>query len=151
MKSRVRQIVLGEDNPAAYSHYSHQKAYRALIEMDKAVATLGHLPDSQLMYLGPRAHINTYPIGGGKFMNIVAFVYDNDDWPDNENLSAPAPKADVVNAFSKFGPAVRAMIDLLPEQVDRWAIFDTLDHPLPSFAYDRVITVLWPAWAWNRH
>lgn len=138
VKSRVRQIVLGEDNPASYPHYSHQSAYRALIEMDEALAALGHLPSGQLMYLGPRAHINTYPVGRGKFMNFVAFIQDKNDWPDNENLTAPASKADVVEAFSKFGPAVRAMIDLLPDQLDRWAIFDTLDHPLPSFSYDRV-------------
>ncbi|KAM0449563.1 hypothetical protein ACHAO4_007585 [Trichoderma viride] len=133
IKSRVRQIVLGEDNPASYPHYSHQSAYRALIEMDKALAALGHLPSGQLMYLGPRAHINTYPVGRGKFMNFVAFIQDKNEWPDNENLTAPASKADVVEAFSKFGPAVRAMIDLLPTSlIDGQSLTPLITHSHPS-------------------
>lgn len=163
IKSRVRQIVLGEDNPASYPHYSHQSAYRALIEMDKALAALGHLPSGQLMYLGPRAHINTYPVGRGKFMNFVAFIQDKNEWPDNENLTAPASKADVVEAFSKFGPAVRAMIDLLPTSlIDGQSLTPLITHSHPSHMTASVllemrlmpalrITVLGRAWVWKMH
>jgi salicylate hydroxylase len=30
-------------------------------------------------------------------------------------------------------PAVRAVIDLLPDELDRWAIFDMMDHPAAKY------------------
>jgi salicylate hydroxylase len=39
--SRVRQLILGEDNPESYLQYSHVYAYRGLLPMDKAFEALG--------------------------------------------------------------------------------------------------------------
>ena len=41
IKSRVRRIVLGEDNPQSHPHYSHKYAYRGLVPMEKAIEALG--------------------------------------------------------------------------------------------------------------
>jgi salicylate hydroxylase len=41
IRSRVRQLILGEDNPQSYPQYSHVYAYRGLISMDKAVEAVG--------------------------------------------------------------------------------------------------------------
>ena len=41
IRSRVRELVLGEDNPQAKPVYSHGYAYRGLIPMDKAIEALG--------------------------------------------------------------------------------------------------------------
>ncbi len=41
IKSRVRQLILGDDNPASYPHYSHKYAYRGLLSMEKAIAAVG--------------------------------------------------------------------------------------------------------------
>jgi salicylate hydroxylase len=41
IKSRVRQLILGEDNPESYPQYSHVYAYRGLLPMDKAVEAMG--------------------------------------------------------------------------------------------------------------
>src|SRR6201999_827615 len=36
IKSRVRELLLGEGNPASYPHYSHKVAFRGLIPMEQA-------------------------------------------------------------------------------------------------------------------
>lgn len=41
IKSRVRQLVVGEDHPSVYPTYTHKYAYRGLVPMDKAVEVLG--------------------------------------------------------------------------------------------------------------
>lgn len=41
IKSRVRQIIVGEDHPSARPVYTHKYAYRGLIPMDKAMEAIG--------------------------------------------------------------------------------------------------------------
>lgn len=41
IKSRVRHILVGEESPMASHVYTHKYAYRGLIDMDKAVETIG--------------------------------------------------------------------------------------------------------------
>lgn len=37
----MRQLILGEDNPASFPHYSNRYAYRGLIPREKAIEALG--------------------------------------------------------------------------------------------------------------
>lgn len=41
IKSKVRQLIVGENNPAAYPTYTHKYAYRGLVPMDKAIQVIG--------------------------------------------------------------------------------------------------------------
>lgn len=41
IKSRVRQLMFGEDHPCAQPSYTYKYAYRALVPMDDAIAALG--------------------------------------------------------------------------------------------------------------
>ena len=41
IKSRVRQLIVGEDHPSAHPGYSHKYAYRGLIPMEKAIEAVG--------------------------------------------------------------------------------------------------------------
>lgn len=41
IKSRVRQILVGEDHPAANPSYTQKYAYRGLVPMDKAIEAIG--------------------------------------------------------------------------------------------------------------
>ncbi|OJZ83170.1 hypothetical protein ASPFODRAFT_35725 [Aspergillus luchuensis CBS 106.47] len=43
-------------------------------------------------------------------------------------------KADVAAAFSHFGPTMRTIIDLLPDPIDQWAVFDTYDQPPDNYS-----------------
>ena len=41
IRSRVRQLIVGKDNPESKPQYSHDYAYRALIPMDKVIEGVG--------------------------------------------------------------------------------------------------------------
>lgn len=108
--------------------------------MDKARAALGEAKAStRFMHLGPNAHALTFPVAMGTVMNVVAFVTDPSDWAaEDGKFTAPATRKEAVEAFSAFGPAVRAIMGLLPDDLDKWAIFDTRDHPVPKYNKGRV-------------
>lgn len=138
IKSRVRELILGEGNPASYPHYSHKVAFRALIPMDKAEAALGsYKARNQHMHMGPGTHVLHFAVTNQTLMNFVAFAPDPNEWPsDTKALTAPATKAEVVKIFSDWGPTVRAIVDL-PDELDKWAIFDTYDFPAPTYTRGR--------------
>lgn len=41
IKSKVRQIIVGENHPSAHPSFSHKYAYRGLVPMDKAIEAIG--------------------------------------------------------------------------------------------------------------
>ena len=107
--------------------------------MEKALPALGESKvNTRFMHLGPDAHALTFPVAGGKLVNVVAFVTDPDEWPYADKLSAPAEKKNAIAGFSKFGGAVRTIMDLLSEDLDEWAIFDTYDHPASKYYDGRI-------------
>ena len=107
--------------------------------MGDAKAALGDTKtQTRHMHLGPDAHALTFPVAGGTLLNVVAFVTDAEDWPYEDRFTAPAQKAEVLHAFKAFNPAVRAIMDLLPDKLDKWAVFDTYDHPIPTYVNGRV-------------
>lgn len=144
IKSNVRRLVLGDTNPASYPHFSHKIAYRALIPMERAEPLLGSFKArNQHMHMGPGAHVLHFPVSGHTLLNFVAFVTDATDWPLGDphavgNMTAPATRADVEAAFKGWGPTVRNLLALLPDEMDKWAIFDTYDHPAPTYVRGRV-------------
>lgn len=131
--------MLGTDKPESYPHYSHKYAVRGLIPMETAVAALGeYKPSTRLMYLGPDAHVLTFPVGMGTFLNVVGFATDEHDW-HHDKLTAKKTKLDISSGFSKLGPTVRNIISMLPDTLEQWAVFDTYDHPAPTYTNGRVV------------
>jgi salicylate hydroxylase len=121
------------------ARYTHKYAFRGLIPMTTASSVLGkEKTDTRHMYLGPNGHALTFPVAGGKLLNVVAFVTDPDEWPHANSFTAPAKKADAIEAFKEFGPTVRSIIDMLPDELSKWAVFDTYDNPAPTFVKGRV-------------
>lgn len=107
--------------------------------MEKASSVLGEeKTDTRYMYLGPNGHALTFPVASGKLLNVVAFTTDPDEWPHGEQFTAPASKADAISAFEPFNLTVRSIIEMLPDNLDKWAVFDTYDHPAPTFVRGRV-------------
>ncbi|CAO1604833.1 MAG: hypothetical protein LQ349_000471 [Xanthoria aureola] len=140
IRSSMRRIMFGEEHPATHPSYTHKFAFRGLIPMARARAALGNdKASTRFMHLGPDAHVLTFPVAMGTFMNVVAFVTDAEDWSlEAGKFTTPATKDDAVRAFAGFGPAVRAIMGLLPDKLDKWAIFDTRDHPAPTYAQGRL-------------
>ena len=134
IKSRLREILLGKGNPASYPHYTHKFAYRGMVPMDKALQVLGqHKGTNQYMHIGPGAHLIHYPIANNTVVNVTAFVTDLNEWADSTRLVEPAFKRDVEAVFADWNPCVRNLVSLLPEKLDKWAVFDLWDYPPQSF------------------
>ncbi|KAI0161031.1 hypothetical protein GGR52DRAFT_586350 [Hypoxylon sp. FL1284] len=144
IKSKIRQLVLGASNPASYPHFSHKVAYRALIPMEQAEPALGAFKAyNQHMHTGPGAHVLHFPVAAGRLLNVVFFVREPGDWPLGDpngvgNMTRPAARADVAAAFAGWGPTVTRLVALLPDVLDKWAIFDTYDHPAETYVRGRV-------------
>lgn len=106
--------------------------------MDKARAALGTFKTSnRVMHCGPNAHALTFPVANNTILNVVAFVTDPEEWP-HDRYVVPATKTECTKAFSEFSPVVRSLMDLLPETLDKWAVFDTRDRPVPSYVKGRL-------------
>ncbi|KAL4789103.1 hypothetical protein BDV19DRAFT_383382 [Aspergillus venezuelensis] len=117
--SRVRQYVIGEEEEPAYAH-----------KYD--VGT------NRYIHLGHGAHPVMFPVADGELFNVVAFVKDSKELPDKRTLIDSLHKKEAVKVFRKFPAVTRAIIDLLPDQINRWAIFDTFDEPAATYIDDRI-------------
>ncbi|CAD0100777.1 unnamed protein product, partial [Aureobasidium mustum] len=134
IKSKARELVFGKDNPVSYPAYTHKVAYRALIPMDKAVEALGeYKARNQHNHVGPGAHLIHYPVANGAVINATAFISDPDDWPSDRLLVAPGSRDDLVHAFRNWNPCVRDTIAMFPEKLEKWAVFDLCEYPVPYY------------------
>ncbi|KAI1644292.1 FAD/NAD(P)-binding domain-containing protein [Daldinia loculata] len=134
IKSRVRELIFGEDNPASYPHYTHKVAYRALVPMEKAVEALGeYKARNQHNHIGPNAYLIHYPVANQTMINATAFLPDPNEWPDDKVTVVPGLRKDLENAFADWNPCLNALIQHFPEKIEKWAVFDTWDYPVPYF------------------
>ncbi|KAI1472191.1 FAD/NAD(P)-binding domain-containing protein [Daldinia caldariorum] len=141
IRSRVRQLILGEGNLASYPSYSNKYCFRALVPMDKVREALGEERSTgsgdtlnRLMYIGPGAHVINYPVGKKQVMNILLVMSDPNPWRTSDGKqTAPGSKADATRAFADWHPFVRAIVDLLPDELQKWGIFDMFEHPAPHY------------------
>ena len=106
--------------------------------MDKALPAVGDLCKGMVMYMGQGAHLMAYPVDDFKSLNVAAFIHDDGEWPEGEKHTISGSKEDIQKAYSNFGPTVRSLVALVPDELNRWAMFDTFDHPLPTYAYGRI-------------
>lgn len=105
--------------------------------------------------MGPGAHVLTFLVQHGAFMNVVAFKTNSDDWPDYNRLTRPAKREDALEDFEHFGPSITELLKLAKPELDcvsdpelaavtvtdhyQWAIFDLHDHPVPSVNKGRLL------------
>jgi len=109
--------------------------------MDKAVEALGKdLASNRTMHLGQDGHVLTFPVAHGKVLNVVAFKYDPEEWTD-ARLVVPTTREEAKRDFKDWGAKVRTIIDLLKDNLDKWAIFDLGDHPVKTFVKGRVAII----------
>lgn len=133
----------GPSSPRA--HYSHQLAFRGLVPMNKATEALGSTKTSSALgHLGPGAFVLSIPLSGINAIHLEAFVMDAQEWPeietenDTKRYVLPATRDEAADAFKEFGPTIRTLVSLLPDKLDKWAIFDMLDAPVPSYSRGRM-------------
>ncbi|KAI1115683.1 hypothetical protein F5Y14DRAFT_112102 [Nemania sp. NC0429] len=139
VKSRVRQILLGEDHPGSRPSYSHCVAYRTLIPMAEAIEALGEYKAmNQHNHIGPNANLLHYPVANNAMINAVAFVRDPNKWADDSQTVAQGTRDDVKAAFEGWCAPVRELIERFPDTMSKWAIFDLWEYPAPRYNNDRL-------------
>ncbi|KAL2850295.1 hypothetical protein BJY01DRAFT_209990 [Aspergillus pseudoustus] len=139
IKSRTRQIMLGEDDPAALPGFTHMVAYRAVIPLDAVVAAMGEDKGySHCLHVGPGAYTVTYPIANNTLSNMILFCKTTTPWPDANKLLASCLRSTAQEAISTWKPDIRSLIALLPETPSKWAMFDMSSHPAKSYTRGRV-------------
>jgi salicylate hydroxylase len=148
IRSLVRKHILSpkplpcrpsELPPSATPRYTQKFCFRALAPMSAAIAAIGSAKAlTRYMYNGPGAHVITYPVANNTLLNILAVISDpSRTWPHHFS-TAPGHKSEAVEGFKDWHPTVRAIIDLLPDEMDKWGIFDMAEHPAPHYARGRV-------------
>jgi salicylate hydroxylase len=131
--------MFGKQNPATFPCYTHKVAYRALIPMEQAIEALGeYKARNQHNHVGPGAHLIHYPVANGALINATAFISDPKDWPSDNLLVAAGSRNDLVEAFQNWNPCVRNTIALFPEKLEKWAVFDLYEYPVPFYNDGRV-------------
>ncbi|KAI5861324.1 mannitol 1-phosphate dehydrogenase [Durotheca rogersii] len=120
IKSRTRQILLGEDE--AKPVFTGKYAYRGLIPMEKATEILGNeIAANSQIYLGYHGHLLTYPIQKGKTMNVVAFS-SCESWTDPQWV-VPTSREKMLADYEGWGATVGAVVGAM-EKRDVWALFE---------------------------
>lgn len=136
IKSNIRPIVIGKDNPAAKATFTGKYAYRGLIPMEKAAELLGdERARNAQMYLGYDGHILTFPIEKGNTMNVVAFRTEPSGKWENDQWVLPMDRSKMEEDFSDWGDDPKSILSLM-EKPDLWALFD--HPPAPSYYKGRI-------------
>ncbi|KAL4921513.1 hypothetical protein BDW62DRAFT_219595 [Aspergillus aurantiobrunneus] len=139
IKSRVRQILVGENHPSAHPTFSHKYAYRGLVPMDKAIEAIGEeLASNSCMHMGPNNHMLTFPVNAGKTLNIVAFHTTPDPWTEYPRLTRDGTRDEALRDFAGYGPNVTKLLKLCEPQLSIWAIYDLATHPVPTYSKHRL-------------
>ncbi|KAK1470486.1 mannitol 1-phosphate dehydrogenase [Colletotrichum tamarilloi] len=134
IKSQTRRIMLGEDHPATNPSYTGKYCYRGMVPMDKAVELLGEEKAKNCQaYLGYHGHMLTFPVAGGRMMNVVAFQ-SSKEWP-HKTMVIPATKEQMLQSFSTWGPDVLNIVRLMG-QSGIWALFDL--SPMENYHKGRI-------------
>ncbi|KAF8580781.1 FAD/NAD(P)-binding domain-containing protein [Ramaria rubella] len=110
-------------------------AYRTLVKPEELRAVAGEHSaiTTRKMYCGKGKHIVTYPVGGGKFLNFLAYSSDparQADWGKGSWV-VEANKEELLEQFQDFEPEVQALLKCV-DKSSRWAMYDL--EPLTSWS-----------------
>jgi salicylate hydroxylase len=125
--SRVRRILFGPERP----RFTGCAAYRGLVPAER-LRDLG-LDVTAEIWMGPGGHFVRYYVSGGRLVNFVAVV-EQDDWT-RESWTDRGELADALAAFEGWHAQVRAILGAVDETFI-WALFDRT--PLERWSAGRV-------------
>lgn len=111
--SRIRQALFGESK----AQFSGMMAWRGTIPLEKLPSHMTKNVASN--WVGPGAHVVTYPLRGGKLMNFVATVTRN-DWKV-ESWSTQGTTEECINDFTGWHEDIHTMIKNAPS-LFKWAL-----------------------------
>ncbi|MBZ0128196.1 MAG: FAD-dependent monooxygenase [Rhodobacteraceae bacterium] len=118
VRSLTRQALDVRKKPV----FTGQIAWRALIEA--RFVPVRDLPPVATIWMGPKRHLVTYPLRGGRLINVVA-VEERADWVA-ESWNLKDDPDNLRRAFSGFAPELKRLLTLV-DDVWLWGLFT---HPV---------------------
>jgi salicylate hydroxylase len=115
----------------AAPRFTGNVAWRALVAAERLPAEL--LRPVARVTMGPGRHVVSYPLRGGRVVNLVA-VEERAAWAA-EGWTAPDDPMSLRRAFAGWGGAAGALIAAV-EECWLWGLFD--HAPLPRWAFGRL-------------
>jgi salicylate hydroxylase len=125
--SKVRQALFGPDRP----QFTGCMAWRGLAPTEGLPETISRT--GGVFWLGPGAHIVTYPVRRGAFINFIAII-NRDDWTV-ESWNARGTIEECAGDFPGWHADVHAMIQAIGVPY-KWALI--VREPLPQWTQGRV-------------
>lgn len=117
IRSVVRGSLFGADAPAFTGHM----CWRALVPVDKH--PLPFVEPSVNFWFGPKAHVVTYYVKGGKAVNIVA-CKETDEWV-KESWTEPSSTKELLDAYEGWHPDLITLFERTDNlQVFKWGLYD---------------------------
>jgi len=120
LRSRVREIVIGDGPPRPAGHVT----YRGVVPFGE-VKDQSHF-DDMVIWVGPNLHFVQYRLRGGTVMNNVATVVSRKfERGEREHYGGPDELAEV---FSRTTPHVQEMLTYVGKDKN-WVLHDREPHP----------------------
>lgn len=117
IRSGVRDALWGKDDPAFTGHM----CWRALVPVDKH--PLPFVQPAVSFWFGPKAHVVTYYVKGGKAVNIVA-CKETDEWV-TESWTEPSSAKELLNAYDGWHSDLINLFERTDDlQVFKWGLYD---------------------------
>lgn len=126
----LHSVLRSSLNAASAPFFTGQVAWRAVV--DNTIRQ----PAEARVHMGPGRHMVTYPLRGGRKLNIVA-VEERQAWTQ-EGWSHYDDPANLKNAFSKFCPDVRQILENV-EPPGLWGLFR---HPVAAKWYGKGVALV---------
>lgn len=125
--SRVRAALFGDDRP----QFTGCMAWRGVVPA--ASLPPGFVRPVGVNWIGPGAHVVTYPLRQGQLVNFVGIV-ERDDWRE-ESWTQAGTSEECARDFQGWHQDVQTLIRSIGTPF-KWALMGR--EPLPSWTLDRV-------------
>lgn len=125
--SRIRQALFGADRAT----FTGCMAWRGLVPMKGLPETITRTAGT--FWLGPGAHIVTYPVRRGEFLNFIGII-NRDDWTV-ESWTAQGTTEECLSDFTGWHGDVQAMVRGIAIPY-KWAL--VVREPLTAWTSNRV-------------
>ncbi|WP_397475952.1 FAD-dependent monooxygenase [Pusillimonas sp.] len=125
-RSVVRHDLFGADDPKFTGHM----CYRAVVPFDERP---DFVPPESAFWLGPKSHVVTYFVNGGKAVNIVA-VHETESWVE-ESWNTLSTREALLDDFQGWHSNIRQLFERVTE-VYRWGLFDR--DPMQTWSRGRI-------------
>ncbi|KAK5118485.1 hypothetical protein LTR62_003000 [Meristemomyces frigidus] len=106
--------------------YNHSYVYRGIASMEDAKKRIGSYAEDARWWMSPRKGWTMYPISKGREVNIVAFMYDEDEWK-GPPAATEVPREEMLAEFKEFDHRLQGMLDFVKPV--KWPLYHHPDTP----------------------